>query len=63
MLLILGDQQNNQSGSEVIAYQPSPFNNNLDLNELLQSAGEQGNNRIYFQFNKYSFIFYNFRIN
>lgn len=27
------------SGSQIIAYQPSPFNNNLDLNDLLSNVG------------------------
>lgn len=27
------------SGSELIAYQPSPYSNSLDLNDLLQNVG------------------------
>jgi hypothetical protein len=26
--------------SDMITYQPSPFNNNMDLNELLQNVGD-----------------------
>lgn len=29
-----------ESGSELMSYQPSPYNNNLDLNELLQNVDE-----------------------
>lgn len=28
------------AGSELMAYQPTPYNNNLDLNELLQNVGD-----------------------
>jgi hypothetical protein len=36
-LMILGE--GTSAGSELIAYQPSPFSNSLDLNELLSNVG------------------------
>lgn len=32
------DQAEGAAGSELMTYQPSPYNNNLDLNELLDVA-------------------------
>ena len=36
---ILDDSQGG-GRSELMTYQPSPYNNNLDLNELLQNASD-----------------------
>jgi len=42
MDLFAEDKKDGQSGagSELMAYQPTPYNNNLDLNELLQNVGD-----------------------
>ena len=36
IFIIIGE---GSSGSELIAYQPSPYSNSLDLNDLLQNVG------------------------
>lgn len=35
-IILIGE---GSSGSELIAYQPSPYSNSLDLNDLLQNVG------------------------
>lgn len=41
--LFLPLSDDSQSRSDLMTYQPSPYNNSLDLNELLQNVGDMDN--------------------